>query len=147
MTATVRSDISQVPVDTTRTRVYGSTIAARLAGISYRQIDHWERSGVLIPSVQEAHGPGTSRQYSAEDVKLAAILGELSRLGAKLLDLSGATTCVREALQEGVRWLVVSPSGSVQACADGVIGMAMEANQIRGAWILDLRSIEEEIPV
>ena len=50
--------------------------AARLAGISYRQLDYWARREWIIPSSGHA---GAARTYSAFDVVRLAALGHLSR--------------------------------------------------------------------
>jgi DNA-binding transcriptional MerR regulator len=47
---------------------YTATEAARIAGISYRQLDYWDRTGLITPSTQEAHGSGTRRAYSYRDL-------------------------------------------------------------------------------
>lgn len=51
--------------------------AAELAGISYRQLDHWARRSWVVPS---GAPDGTSRRsYSAADVVRLAALGHLGR--------------------------------------------------------------------
>ena len=47
---------------------YTATEAARIAGISYRQLDYWDRTGLISPSTQEAHGSGSRRAYSYRDL-------------------------------------------------------------------------------
>ncbi|MFN0090349.1 MAG: MerR family transcriptional regulator [Acidimicrobiales bacterium] len=69
--------------------------AARLAGVSYRQLDHWARQGWAAPSACE----GRARRYTVGDVARVCLLRHvgqsglnLSRLGPQLagLELSGA---------------------------------------------------------
>lgn len=55
-----------------------------LAGITYRQLDHWARVDLVAPSVTPAHGSGTQRRYSLEDVACLRVVGQL-REGARLL--------------------------------------------------------------
>ncbi|MBC7105109.1 MAG: MerR family transcriptional regulator [Firmicutes bacterium] len=40
----------------------------QLTGLTYRQLDYWDRSGFISPSVAAAAGPGTERLYSFRDV-------------------------------------------------------------------------------
>lgn len=47
---------------------YRGPEACRLAGVTYRQLDWWARSFLVVPSIAEAHGSGTQRRYSALDV-------------------------------------------------------------------------------
>src|ERR687898_1729965 len=42
--------------------------AKRIAGITYRQLDYWTRTGLVTPSLNDAHGSGTQRLYSFQDL-------------------------------------------------------------------------------
>lgn len=55
-----------------------------MAGITYRQLDHWARVDLVAPSIADAHGSGTQRRYSLEDVACLRVVGQL-REGARLL--------------------------------------------------------------
>lgn len=52
-----------------------------LAGITYRQLDYWARTGLVVPSLAEAHGSGTQRRYSKTDVVCARVVKTLSAYG------------------------------------------------------------------
>lgn len=58
---------------------YRGPQACAAAGITYRQLDHWARIGLVCPSITEAHGSGTQRRYSALDVLCLRIVGALAR--------------------------------------------------------------------
>ena len=47
---------------------YTSREVCRIIGISYRQLDYWDSSGFIQPSVARAKGTGTSRMYSFVDL-------------------------------------------------------------------------------
>lgn len=53
-----------------------------IAGITYRQLDYWARTDVLIPSARPAHGSGSRRLYSIADMRCAVVLAALSREGS-----------------------------------------------------------------
>lgn len=55
-------------VDPSEPGGYSSTAAMRRVGISYRQIDYWARTGVVVPSIANPSGSGTSRRYSPRDL-------------------------------------------------------------------------------
>lgn len=57
------------------------TQVCTVAGITYRQLDYWARTGVLRPTVAEARGSGTQRLYSLADVHVATAVAELVRCG------------------------------------------------------------------
>ena len=43
-------DFAPVPSDTG----YRGPVAHRVAGISYRQLDYWARTGLVVPSIRNA---------------------------------------------------------------------------------------------
>ncbi len=52
--------------------------AHELAGISYRQLDHWARQGWVTPSVDAGEGRSGRRRYSADDVVRLDLLRHLA---------------------------------------------------------------------
>ena len=67
-----------------RLRVFTAPTAARLAGVSYRQLDYWARCRWVTPTVEEV-GPGRPRRrrrlYRSDDIARLALLGHLGRSG------------------------------------------------------------------
>lgn len=52
--------------------------AAELAGISMRQLRHWEKTGLVVPSVRRQIGPrNTVRLYSFQDLVELLVVAEL----------------------------------------------------------------------
>src|SRR5260221_14410575 len=60
---------------------YLTAQAARISGFSVRQLDYWARSGILIPSVQNANGQGTRRHYSFNDLVKLRFIQQLKEKG------------------------------------------------------------------
>jgi DNA-binding transcriptional MerR regulator len=56
----------------------------RLVGISYRQLDYWARTGLVTPSVRDAHGSGTQRLYSFQDLVTLRVIKSLLDTGVAL---------------------------------------------------------------
>ena len=46
------------------TRGYKGSVASRVAGITYRQLDYWARRQIVEPSITPSHGSGSRRLYS-----------------------------------------------------------------------------------
>ena len=70
---------------------FSTAEAARLTGLTPRQLDHWDRLGFLRPSLREASGYGSSRRYSFADlVKLRVA----ARLRASGIGLARIRRCV-----------------------------------------------------
>ena len=47
---------------------YRGATACIAAGITYRQLDYWARTGLVVPSVQGATGSGSQRLYGFRDI-------------------------------------------------------------------------------
>jgi DNA-binding transcriptional MerR regulator len=57
---------------------YGGPEVWEIVDITYRQLDYWDRTDLLKPSLATAQGSGTQRRYSYRDlVKLKVIKGLL----------------------------------------------------------------------
>jgi DNA-binding transcriptional MerR regulator len=56
----------------------------RIVGISYRQLDYWARTGLVTPSVRDAHGSGSQRLYSFQDLVSLRVIKKLLDTGVSL---------------------------------------------------------------
>lgn len=65
-------------------RSFSTAEAARLAGLSLRQLDHWDRLGFLRPSVRRAKGYGSTRRYSFTDLVRLRVASRLRASGVGL---------------------------------------------------------------
>lgn len=70
----------------TDTVTHSGPEAARLAGVTYRQVHYWCSEGVLGPEHQRPLGSGTPRRLTAEDVRLLQAIG---RVSGALVELAG----------------------------------------------------------
>ncbi len=76
---------------------YRGPTACAAAGITYRQLDYWARTGLVEPSVRPAYGSGTQRLYSFRDVVVLKIV-------KRLLDTGVALQNIRTAVQHLRTW-------------------------------------------
>lgn len=56
----------------------------KLTGLTRRQLDHWDRTGFLRPSLAQAAGRGSARFYSFRDVVQLRVARELRDAGVPL---------------------------------------------------------------
>jgi hypothetical protein len=56
---------------------YRGATACAAAGITYRQLDYWARTGLVEPSIRTAHGSGTARLYGFRDILVLKIVKRL----------------------------------------------------------------------
>ena len=60
---------------------YRGPIACKAAGITYRQLDYWARTGLVEPSVRSAGGSGTQRLYGFRDILVLKVVKRLLDTG------------------------------------------------------------------
>ena len=70
--------------DNSLTLGYRSPQVCSVVGISYRQLDYWDRTGLLGPSLQEASGSGTQRLYTFQDIVTLRVVKRLKDAGTSL---------------------------------------------------------------
>ena len=67
-------------------------------GITYRQLDYWARSGLLVPSLVNAKGSGSQRLYSYRDLLELKVIKQLLDGGISLRSARRALECLRSAV-------------------------------------------------
>jgi DNA-binding transcriptional MerR regulator len=83
---------TRVPLDDVGFR--GPT-ACNAAGITYRQLDYWARTGLVAPSVRDAAGSGSQRLYSFRDILLLKVIKRLLDAGISLQQIRTAVQHLR----------------------------------------------------
>lgn len=68
--------------------------ACQLAGITYRQIDYWARTGLVVPSIVSASGPGSQRLYAPGDVLALRVVKQLLDCGVSLQRIRQVTAAL-----------------------------------------------------
>ena len=63
---------------------YSSKQAASIVGLTYRQVDHWIRSGFLLPE-KPANGSGSRRGLSTNDLMSMSLAKAISNAGVPLV--------------------------------------------------------------
>jgi DNA-binding transcriptional MerR regulator len=74
---------------------YRGTVACEAAGISYRQLDYWARTSLVVPSVRDASGSGTQRLYSFRDIVVLKVVKRLLEAGVSLQNIRKAIDTLR----------------------------------------------------
>ena len=63
---------------------YPGKRAAEIAGITYRQLDYWARTDLVMPSLARATGSGSRRLYSYRDLLELRAVKSLLDAGIRL---------------------------------------------------------------
>ncbi|KJS60908.1 MerR family transcriptional regulator [Streptomyces rubellomurinus] len=86
--------------------------ACAAAGITYRQLDYWARTGLLEPSVRTPYPATSQRLYSFRDVLLLKIVKRLLDAGVSLQNIRVAVAHLQAAEQADLAGLTLMCDGA-----------------------------------
>ena len=69
--------------------------AVRITGVTYSQLDYWTRTDLVTPSINDAHGSGTQRLYSFQDLATLRVIKRLLDTGLSLQRIRRAVAHLR----------------------------------------------------
>ena len=114
---TTRTDDGTGPVPDAVKQSFGGPEAAKIVGITYRQLDHWARKGLVLPSVTAAAGSGSQRRYSYSDLLELKVIKNLRDAGLSLQRIQKAFDYIRRHLDgQTVGLRIFSDGTHVYAC-------------------------------
>lgn len=73
-----------------------------IADVSYRQLDYWDRIGLVEPSIRSAHGSGSQRLYADQDVLRTCVIATLIKAGFSLSALREQIDPIMAGAADGV---------------------------------------------
>lgn len=114
---------------------YRGPTACSAAGITYRQLDYWARTGLVEPSIRAAHGSGSQRLYSFRDVLVLKIVKRLLDTGVSLQQIRQAVQHLRDRGVEDLAGITLMSDGaSVYECtsADEVVDLVQGGQGVFG---------------
>lgn len=114
---------------------YRGPTACGAAGITYRQLDYWARTGLVEPSVRSATGSGTQRLYGFRDILVLKVVKRLLDTGVSLQQIRVAIQALRErGVDDLAQITLMSDGASVYECtsADEVIDLVQGGQGVFG---------------
>ena len=108
----VQSDLFDTPVDERELAGFRSPVACTVAGITYRQLDYWARTGLVEPSVRDVNGSGNQRLYGFRDILMLKVVKRLLDAGVSLQNIRSAVAYLRAR--------AINDLGSITLMSDGV---------------------------
>jgi DNA-binding transcriptional MerR regulator len=114
---------------------YRGPTACSAAGITYRQLDYWARTGLVEPSVRAAQGSGTQRLYSFRDILVLKVVKRLLDTGISLQQIRAAVQHLRDRGTEDLAQVTLMSDGvSVYECtsADEVVDLLQGGQGVFG---------------
>jgi DNA-binding transcriptional MerR regulator len=99
---------------------YRGHSAAAAAGISYRQLDYWDSTALVQPSVRGATGSGSQRLYSFRDILVLKLVKKFLDAGVSLQQIRKAVGELRKAgIGDLARITLISDGAKVYLCTSG----------------------------
>jgi DNA-binding transcriptional MerR regulator len=114
---------------------YRGPIACAVAGITYRQLDYWARTGLVEPGIRPAAGSGTQRLYGFRDILVLRIVKRLIDTGVSLPNIRAAVKHLSERGGDDLaRITLMSDGASIYECrsADEVIDLVRGGQGVFG---------------
>lgn len=117
---------------------YRGATACVAAGITYRQLDYWARTGLVEPSIKGAAGSGSQRLYGFRDILVLKIVKRLLDTGVSLQNIR---TAVEHLRNRGVSDLesmtLMSDGSSIYECssADQIVDLLQGGQGVFGIAI------------
>jgi DNA-binding transcriptional MerR regulator len=127
---------------------YRGPTACSAAGITYRQLDYWARTGLVVPTIRSASGSGSQRLYSFKDILVLKVVKRLLDAGVSLQNIRIAVEALRSRGVEDLSQVTLLSDGtSVYQCTSpeevvdllrggqGVFGIAVSGalRELRGS--------------
>jgi DNA-binding transcriptional MerR regulator len=142
-------DFSPLPIDLG----FRGPVACSAAGITYRQLDYWARTGLVVPEVRSASGSGSQRLYSFRDILILKVIKRLIDAGISLQQIRTAIEHLRaRGVQDLTQVTLMSDGVSVFECTsdDEVIdllrgGQGVFGIALGGVW-RDIEGTLAELP-
>lgn len=131
-------DFSPMPED----EGFRGQSACKAAGITYRQLDYWARTGLVVPEVRNASGSGSQRLYSFRDILILKVIKNLIDAGISLQQIRQAIEHLRaRGVEDITQVTLMSDGATIYECVspDEVVdllkgGQGMFGIALGGVW-------------
>ena len=123
---------------------FSGTQAAKVVGITYRQLDYWARTDLIRPSLSDASGSGSRRRYSYKDLLELRVIKTLLDAGIKLESVRDVFNYLREHVGTDIAsaHLVINGSSVVLARGDELVDVLQRGQGVLN--VLSLAGVKDE---
>ena len=124
---------------------FSGTQAAKVVGITYRQLDYWARTDLIRPSLTDASGSGSRRRYSYKDLLELRVIKTQLDAGIKLESVRDVFEYMREHVDSDIAsaHLVISGNSVMLADGDELIDVLRKGQGVLN--VLSLASVKQEV--
>ena len=124
---------------------FSGTQAASVVGITYRQLDYWTRTGLVRPSLGDATGSGSRREYSYQDLLELRVIKTLLDAGIKLESVRDVFKYLREHVSSDIASAHIVISGNSVVLCEGDTWIDACKNGQGVLSVLAVASVKNEV--
>ena len=122
---------------------YRGATACVAAGITYRQLDYWARTGLVEPTIKNAAGSGSQRLYGFRDILVLKIVKRLLDTGVSLQNIRTAVDHLRvRGITELESMTLMSDGASMWTEVEGSLATLQGENPADGSIVANLTTDE-----
>ena len=127
-------------------QAFSGTKVTDIVVITYRQLDYWTRTELVVPSIDKGEGSGRRRQYSYKDLLELRVIKNLIDGGIKVEKIRKIFEFLKDGLDEDVTQvnLVISGNKTVLVqSGDELVDLLKQGQAVLN--ILPLATVKEEV--
>ena len=125
---------------------YSAKLTADVVGITYRQLDYWARTDLVVPSLARATGSGSRRQYNYATLLELKVIKRLLDSGIKLEKVRSIFEYMRSELREDISRANLVIDGSNVVCARSEAEFIDVLQRGQGVLnVLPLSNVKQEV--
>jgi len=124
---------------------FSGTQAAKVVGITYRQLDYWALTDLIRPSLTDAAGSGSRRRYSYKDLLELRVIKTLLDAGIKLESVRDVFEYMRQHVDSDIAsaHLVINGNSVMLVEGDELIDVLRKGQGVLN--VLSLASVKQEV--
>lgn len=124
---------------------YSGTQAAKIVGISYRQLDYWARTDLIRPTAADATGSGSRRIYSYRDLLELRVIKNLLDAGIRLESVREVFTYLRNHVDTDIvaAHIVISGQSVVLCQGDQLVDVLRNGQGVLN--VLPLAGVKDQV--
>lgn len=121
---------------------------SRIAGVTARRLDYWDRTGLLHPTLKSASGKGSRRLYSIQDLVQLKIISRLLASKLSLQRIRKSFTFIKGLSVPVSELVIISDGETIYACNsnDLIVDTLRQGQTVLKIIVSDLlKEVEEQV--
>lgn len=124
---------------------YRAPQVCKLVDITYRQLDYWARTDLIVPSISSATGSGSQRLYSFGDIVQLKVVKSLLDAGLSLNKIRQAIKILREQLDADLSDVTLLSDGTTIFAAKSPSEVVDVLRRGQGVFAITVGPVQEKL--